>query len=248
MNRLRKLIAPTLVMFAIAALVVLAACDQSEYRKLADANAKISTALGAITQETVDLATAREIDDATAGAILREVDHALVVNDEFRQMLKQSKKLEPSDRAQIANLISGIGASLDRLNRDGVLHIKNPDTQTKLSVSIEAARAAIAIVASVVASEVNGGRSIGSTSARVDEHERNYAADHRAQGSIRDDGRTADRVGSAEGRVDSRRNSKVPGHSPGWIVIGRAESFEGRCASAQSIERDWRAGRCSLRS
>lgn len=144
-----------LVIFAIvcAALIVVgAACDQSEYHKAADAAAKISSSLKAAVTETDSIYRAHLITREERDLVLVEIDHAQFVNDEYVRQLQSFKKIDASNHAVLVNWVADLSSSVDSLNTNGVLHIKNADSQQKLGIYVTAIRGSIQILATIFGS------------------------------------------------------------------------------------------------
>jgi hypothetical protein len=243
-----RIAAPIAVLAVIASLLAVMACSESEYRRLTRSQAEIASALGAIYQLTVDSANAQLITRDVTVAILVEVDHGTVLNGQFRDRLRQAKNIQPGDRAALAQFATDLLASIDRLNENGVLHIKDPDTQAKFAAAVNAARVAIVAVSAITVSEVKLG-SIDDVKSRADGRSGHREADCGSARAIGNERRAAPGLGSAEGCGNARGSSEVSvdgdaaGQQPFVLVL-----VVRKCNELASTEREWRTGRCRLRT
>lgn len=136
----------------VCALVFLigVACDQGEYHKAADAAAKVSSSLKAAVSESEALYRAGAIGKDEFVNLLVELDHAAYVNDEYVRQLRSFKTIDATNRSVLVNWIGDMTRSVDSLNANGVLHVKNAESQQKLAVYVTALRGSIQILGALL--------------------------------------------------------------------------------------------------
>jgi len=125
---------------------ILAGCDSSDYRKAVRANAGISESLSTLQQLNEDAFNAQLIGPEESIALAQGVNDAARANIEFRAQLVALKKLDYQNKAQLAGLLDGVVASVDRLNNEGVLRIKNPESRARFAAIVAGIRTSLAVL------------------------------------------------------------------------------------------------------
>jgi hypothetical protein len=78
------------------------------------------------------------------------VADATQVQDQYCTQLKALKKIDPSNRQMLIEWSGGLANSLDQLNDQGVLRIKNPQAKAKVSAALNVVRASAAALNAVI--------------------------------------------------------------------------------------------------
>lgn len=136
------------ILLAAACALSLNGCDDGDYRKAVRANAAISESLAEAQElnERAYNAKPQLIDAEESSAIAQGIQDATRANIEFRAQLNALKKLDPANKAQLAALLDGVVASVDRLEANGVLRIKNPDSRARFAVVVGGIRTSLAVL------------------------------------------------------------------------------------------------------
>jgi hypothetical protein len=142
-------ICTALLLFVVAVCAALAsACSDSEVKQCAKAAAGVSTSLSVFEQsvETVQQQQLITVDEAIGFEGM--IADATRVNDQFVAQVRSAKQLNGPTVALLTVGFQNVAASIDRLEAYGVLHIKNPDAQARLSESLKAVQIALTVVQS----------------------------------------------------------------------------------------------------
>ena len=135
-TRSRKLLAITACLIL---LVVLAACPKaSVVRQAAVASQSASIAVQAFQQAEIHSFDAKQVSKEDHLAIQGLLVEVAQVGKTLDTALRQAD----SDASAIASLSTAVVA-IDDLNKQGLLHIKNPDIQAKWTIAMAGAKAAL---------------------------------------------------------------------------------------------------------
>ncbi|MCU1308246.1 MAG: hypothetical protein JWN45_2941 [Acidobacteriaceae bacterium] len=137
------------VLLVLAAMIV--GCDSSDYHKAVRATSAISSVLNTLQDVNDDLFNkAHLLDKQEATTIAKFVNDGTYIDDALIANLTAAKTLNVSNRADIVKLAGQLLDSIEKLNSEGILRIKNPDAQSRLAVEFAAMHASIAILQSLV--------------------------------------------------------------------------------------------------
>jgi hypothetical protein len=139
-------------------------CTDTDYRKATRAAAGIATGLGAIQDANESLYKAHLLDKDEARAIAQGVADAVRVNDQFVGRLRTLKTIDASNKQLVGLWFSEVLTSLEALNQQGVLRVKNAEAKAKLSVIFAGVQSSAAILTQLMAS--NGIRVYAVSSSR----------------------------------------------------------------------------------
>jgi hypothetical protein len=139
-------------------------CTDTDYRKATRAAAGIATGLGAIQDANESLFKAQLLDKDEARAIAQGVADAVRVNDQFVGRLRTLKTIDASNKQLVGLWFSEVLTSLEALNEQGVLRVKNADAKAKLSVIFAGVQSSAAILTQLMAA--NGIRVYAVSSSR----------------------------------------------------------------------------------
>jgi hypothetical protein len=132
--------------FLLVSCALMTACSDNQVKQCADAAAKVSTTLGAFEETVEQVQTQGLISQDEAISVVTLIGEATKVNDEFVTQVRAAKKLNDPTLATLSTAFEGVTKSVDRLEQEGVLHIKNPDARTKLSIGLQSVRLALTAV------------------------------------------------------------------------------------------------------
>jgi hypothetical protein len=126
-------------------------CTDTDYRKATRAAAGIATGLGAVQDANESLYKAQLLDKDEARAIAQGVADAVRVNDQFVGRLRTLKTVDASNKQLVGLWFSEVLTSLEALNQQGVLRVKNADAKAKLSVIFAGVQSSAAILTQLMA-------------------------------------------------------------------------------------------------
>ncbi len=139
---------------AAAALLLLClaatGCNDDDVRKAARAADGIASGLAGVQKVNVILYQGELISKDETKAIAVLVQQGTLANDEFIAKARTLRDLDPGNKALMLQWFGEVSASLDKLNREGVLHVKNPEAQARLSVAFASVKAGADIIASLL--------------------------------------------------------------------------------------------------
>jgi hypothetical protein len=127
-------------------LMLTVACSESDYHKAANASAKIASGLAAIEQINENSYHAGLLSKEESVAIAGYTIEATRANDVFVGRIKSLGSIDTSNRALVVGWFGDVAASIQLLNEQGVLHVKNPDTKAKLAIAVTAVQASVQII------------------------------------------------------------------------------------------------------
>jgi hypothetical protein len=134
----------------LVAVFFISGCDDSQYRRAVRASAGISSGVERL-QDANELALkAGEIDPDAARAIALAGADIIAANRALRLELRSVKKLDTQSKAAIVAHIREIAASVQKLNEDGVLKVKNPDSQAKFAAILAGVDGSLAVLQSLM--------------------------------------------------------------------------------------------------
>jgi hypothetical protein len=119
-------------------------------RTLANASADLAGGIKLAISTKRQLAQEKIItrdEELTLTNILRDVNSA---GQEYNNVLAGVQADTPETRRDILKALDKVVASVDRLNNEGVLHIKNEGARQRVALGINAVRAAIAMIRATV--------------------------------------------------------------------------------------------------
>ena len=123
---------------AIALVVLLAftmvACDDSDHKKVAKATDTIASSLGTAQSVNKILYEEGKITASEARGIANLLLDSNTAVESFIAKAKSLKELDKDNKALMAQWVAELAAELRRLNEEGILHIKNPEARSRLSV------------------------------------------------------------------------------------------------------------------
>jgi hypothetical protein len=139
-------------LFLIAALAFgQLACSDSDYRKAARAGAGIASGLQTLQGINEDAYASKLLEGHEAILVAQLISDATRANDEFVKQLGGFKQLQPGDRAMLALWFGGLTRSLDALNQQGILRVKDPQARERLSLAFAAVQTSLAVLAQLFA-------------------------------------------------------------------------------------------------
>lgn len=130
-------------------------CESSEIRKASDASAKVASGLHLMQQEVIAVHDAGLLSAAESVEVSKLIIQATHANDQFVGRVKALKRLDTSSRPQVATYFAEVAESLELLNAQGVLHIKNPDARRRVQVAFQAVSTSARVVARLIGSRRN---------------------------------------------------------------------------------------------
>lgn len=139
-------------------------CTDTDYRKATRAAAGIATGLGAIQDANESLFKAQLLDKDEARAIAQGVADAVRVNDQFVGRLRTLKTIDASNKQLVGLWFSEVLTSLEALNQQGVLRVKNAEAKAKFAVIFAGVQSSAAILTQLMAA--NGIRVYAVSSSR----------------------------------------------------------------------------------
>ena len=131
----------------------LAGCDRSAWRKVARASDGIAQGLEVVLNVTVEAEAHGTVTREEAIAILSHARAANLALEAFSRKAQALRKIDPKNRRLLIVWFGEAADSLNALNQEGVLAVKNPEAQAKLSIIL----AGIQSSAQVLAAELEGG-------------------------------------------------------------------------------------------
>ena len=142
-----KLLHRNKLALALVVLLVLTgiACDDSDHKRVAKATDTISSSLGAAQGLNRILYEEGKLTAAEARGIANLLLDSNTAVESFIAKAKSLKELDKDNKALMAQWIAELAAELRRLNEEGVLHIKNPEARSRLSVIFASIEGAIQV-------------------------------------------------------------------------------------------------------
>lgn len=139
------------ILLLISFSLVQLGCTDSDYRKATRAAAGIATGLGALQDANESLFTAQLLQKGEARAIAQGVQDAARVNGEFIKKLRTLKTIDASNKQLIGVWFSEVLTSIETLNDQGVLRVKNADAKAELAVIFAGVQSSVAILTQLMA-------------------------------------------------------------------------------------------------
>jgi hypothetical protein len=121
-------------------------CTDSDYRKATRAAAGIATGLGALEDTNESLFKAQLLDKEEARTIAQGVIDATRVNDQLVGKLRTIKSIDAGNKQLVGLWVGEVITSIEALNQQGVLRVKNPDAKSKLSIIFAGIQSSVAII------------------------------------------------------------------------------------------------------
>jgi hypothetical protein len=127
-----------------------AGCNDSDIKKAAKAANDIAAALGGLETVSEQLYASKLISGDETIAVSNYIKSATLADDQFVAQVRALKKIDPNSKAQIVTLFASLAQSLDVLNQQGVLGVKNPDAKARLQVAFQTAQAAVDVISQML--------------------------------------------------------------------------------------------------
>ncbi|HWR36007.1 MAG TPA: hypothetical protein VN622_09085 [Clostridia bacterium] len=145
----RRAVAPLLIVLCMAAALSTVACDDADKHRAAQAAAGVASGLSALEAEAEALYHAGAIDKQEAIVLVLGISDLTRVNDQYVEQLRSFSTLDTSNRQVVVNWLAEMTRSVDALNNEGVLRVKNPASRAKLAAYIAAVRSSLGIVSTL---------------------------------------------------------------------------------------------------
>lgn len=147
---MRKLRSPILAFVLIVVSLAAAACSDADRKKLAEADDDF--ARGVQTALALDESLIKENliskDDAIAvTSALLDVNR---LGGQFHVRAETYGKSGGATKTELIGLANGLSASVVTLNHQGVLHIKNPNSQTQFVAAVAVMQGALGVLTAVL--------------------------------------------------------------------------------------------------
>ena len=126
------------------------ACTGDQIKKSAQAAQDMSLALGLAIDAKRSLAEAKLIDPQEEIALTLGMAKVNLAIRAFNNQVSATKTLDPTSKAQLLTLFQGIVSSVNDLNTQGVLGIKNPDSKAKITAVLAGITVALATVQAIL--------------------------------------------------------------------------------------------------
>lgn len=144
----------TLLLAALlsTALLILTACPDSQLHQAAQVANGIASSLN--NAESLNESAYHQgiITAADSAAVSNYIKYSVQVNEQLIAQVRSVKKVDPQSAATILAAIDNLAASIDVLQNQGVLHIKDPNTQKQFGNYIAIIRAAIQSARQIIGS------------------------------------------------------------------------------------------------
>ena len=154
MQRSRKVVA----VVVLGLTMLMAGCNDGDVRKAARAADSIASGLAAVQKANEAVFDAGLIDKEDAKAVSLLVKDATLANDVFVAKVRTLKEIDPSSKVALVRWFGELSASIEKLNQEGVLRVKNPEAKAKLSVAFAAVQAGLDIIGGLLQSSSSNGQ------------------------------------------------------------------------------------------
>ncbi len=112
------------------------ACDKDKFQKARQTVKTIERLLPVATDIVNQLRDEELLEQKDADAITSTIEEAQRAISEFNYLADQHQTLSPENKKELIqkalDLVKNLSASLEKLNDDGVLHIKNPKRKAEV--------------------------------------------------------------------------------------------------------------------
>jgi hypothetical protein len=140
MRRLKGLIAVLVIA------TVMAACEEGTRKKVAQANNDVARGISVLLvldSELIDTGALSKDDAIALTSAILDLNKAF---EEFNTQAQSYKTFDTNAKTNLLLTLNTISASVSRLNDQGVLHIKNPDSQVRFRAAIAVVQSGIAVL------------------------------------------------------------------------------------------------------
>jgi hypothetical protein len=133
-------------------LLTLAGCKDSDYTAACKASDDIASGVSAVRDLSEQLySTYHLIDKDEVRAIQLGAIDAAAANKQFRNKLRAVKTINGDTKTQIGAWVGEVLTSLEALEQNGTLHIKNESARSQLAIAFKTIRVAIATIQALAA-------------------------------------------------------------------------------------------------
>jgi hypothetical protein len=142
----KRMIAITLLL----ACFVTQACTDEDRERAAQASDNMARGISVALDLDAALIEARLLDKDEAITVTSALLDANRLIREFNETAKGFKSIGAAERSALLRIVTGITRSLDRLNEQGVLRLKNPEAKQKFTAALAVVTGAVTVLSTLL--------------------------------------------------------------------------------------------------